>query len=774
MSSDFEKLNIILAARDREFARAMDRNTKRIERFARNSNRDLSTVSTKFDLLGTAAKGFAAVLAGGAMATGVARLRTTVTSIAELGDQARRAGLDVQSFQELKFVSEQNRIEVDAMVDGLKELSLRADEFIATGSGAGAEAFNRLGLGADDLARGLEDPAELMLTIIGRLQDLDRAAQIRISDEVFGGSGGERFVELIGQGEAGLRATMDRAHEVGAVLDTEMVARAAEIDRKFAEIETRVASIGKILAIEVVGVMTDLLNGARDVNLAFETMDRLRRGVGIEAGELEGLADASADEMAALAAEAEAGQIALDGAATAASALVGEIRAITLDVGNAGRIDEALALEAAAMDLEALVGAWQRNEIGADEFRARVVEVTGSAESAALAIGQIDGISLSGVLGQIASVGGALAAVARQAIATRAAVADATIAPPSAARQRAHEDRLAPRVATPPPPAYEGPRPSARPHVVDIDSWSAAGEAAAREAAREAGGGGGGKGSKGKTPKLSDWQSELERTRDEIAELTIEAAELTAVADSGREVGDAMDYARKSAELLVAAQASGKEITPELRAEIDQLATSYAAQAQATELAEDRVGALGDRVEDLKATSRSMESAAESMFATIATRASTASDAVAGLLSRFADMAANAAFQGMFGGMFDGVAGIFTGGGGGGAAASGGGGLGGLFGGFREKGGPVRPGQAYVVGEKRPELFVPDQAGRIVPSVPEGGGGGVSITFAPQIDARGADQAAVARLESQMRKMSGEFEGRVVSTVRDARNRRML
>lgn len=37
---------------------------------------------------------------------------------------------------------------------------------------------------------------------------------------------------------------------------------------------------------------------------------------------------------------------------------------------------------------------------------------------------------------------------------------------------------------------------------------------------------------------------------------------------------------------------------------------------------------------------------------------------------------------------------------------------------FREGGGPVRAGQPYIVGEKRPELFVPNQNGVIVPHVP--------------------------------------------------------
>jgi phage-related minor tail protein len=36
----------------------------------------------------------------------------------------------------------------------------------------------------------------------------------------------------------------------------------------------------------------------------------------------------------------------------------------------------------------------------------------------------------------------------------------------------------------------------------------------------------------------------------------------------------------------------------------------------------------------------------------------------------------------------------------------------------REFGGPVSKGRAYIVGEKRPELFVPNTNGIIVPQVP--------------------------------------------------------
>ncbi|MBD3847110.1 hypothetical protein IED13_15480 [Bosea sp. SSUT16] len=84
------------------------------------------------------------------------------------------------------------------------------------------------------------------------------------------------------------------------------------------------------------------------------------------------------------------------------------------------------------------------------------------------------------------------------------------------------------------------------------------------------------------------------------------------------------------------------------------------------------------------------------------------------------------------------LAGVF------GTKAGSGGGMGGLlggllgsFGGARAGGGPVSPGKAYVVGEKRPELFVPNSAGRIVPRVPDavmpgGGGSGSTISYADQ------------------------------------------
>ena len=75
--------------------------------------------------------------------------------------------------------------------------------------------------------------------------------------------------------------------------------------------------------------------------------------------------------------------------------------------------------------------------------------------------------------------------------------------------------------------------------------------------------------------------------------------------------------------------------------------------------------------------------------------------------------------EGGSGGGFGGLGSLFGSGGGGSAdassAADSGGDLGDLFGGFMASGGDVDPTKAYIVGERRPEIFFPGQRGHIHP-----------------------------------------------------------
>ncbi|MHA6644572.1 hypothetical protein ACX3P1_18130 [Mesorhizobium sp. A623] len=247
---------------------------KSTDRFERNANKATQGVGSAFIKMGGLAKAGLAGLAAGFVAGGItgiiSKFGEVAKNIASIGDEAKRAGVSLRAFQEWKFVAEQNRIGIDQMTDGLKELNLRADEFVQTGKGSAAESFMRLGYSAKDLETKLKDPSRLLLEIIDRLGKFDRAAQIRISDELFGGSAGERFVELLAQGEDGIRDTINRAHELGAVMDDDVIAKAAELDRQFNAITTTVGTGLKTAIVEAAGALQDFINSFQGQMAKFE------------------------------------------------------------------------------------------------------------------------------------------------------------------------------------------------------------------------------------------------------------------------------------------------------------------------------------------------------------------------------------------------------------------------------------------------------------------------------------------------------------------------
>ncbi|HWY42638.1 MAG TPA: hypothetical protein VNX66_04030 [Candidatus Sulfotelmatobacter sp.] len=59
--------------------------------------------------------------------------------------------------------------------------------------------------------------------------------------------------------------------------------------------------------------------------------------------------------------------------------------------------------------------------------------------------------------------------------------------------------------------------------------------------------------------------------------------------------------------------------------------------------------------------------------------------------------------------------------------------IGSFFGGFLAEGGDTQPGKAYIVGEKRPELFMPRSAGTVVPSIPTGDSKNITVQNVLQV-----------------------------------------
>lgn len=546
----------------------MIRSTSRI-------NQALASTSSRVGAFGKAFAATAVVAGFAALTRGATQ---AVRSLAEIQQQADRAGVSVQAFQELKFVAEQNRIDVDAMVDGLKELQIRADEFVETGKGSGEEAFRRLGYSAQDLKRRLEEPEKLFLDIVDRLEDMDRAAQIRIADEVFGGTGGERFVELLGQGDDGIRKLMDRAHELGVVIEDDTVAKAAELDKKFAEISQRVSTLAKTIVVELAGSIDEALT--IDVDDIFGSAERAIAMMGEQnyRAMKEGT-EATEEQVRSV----EGLHDTYEGLFRAIDAATGPDGIRLMDVAD---IDQAHELAAILQDIDREMQAFKNGSIAAQDFEGSVHELVAEAQDLIAELDAVDAQRFGNVVDAIGGISGALMAAARNAAALRANLPSGNDEGLTYGPQNGRRPEVDLK------PGEFAPETSLRPQLPSVNH-----SFGVPDPVKPTGGGGRGGGGGSAKAAVDEYRREVERTREEIARLEAEAVALAAVAETGFEYGDAVDYARKRAELLYEAQAAGKTLTPEMRNEIDQLAAAYTRAGQAADDAATRMAKIQENAE---------------------------------------------------------------------------------------------------------------------------------------------------------------------------------
>ncbi|WP_323784627.1 hypothetical protein [Thalassovita sp.] len=602
------------------------------------------------------------LLAGIGSAATVQALRDTTRGIAEIGDEAKRAGVSAQAFQEWRFVAEQNRIAVDALVDGLKELNLRADEFIITGKGSAAEAFARLGYGADELKDKLKDPSELLLEIMGRMKRLNVAARIRVADELFGGTAGERFVELVEQGEDGLRRTVDRAHELGLVLGDDVIAKADEVSRKFDELTARIAMFGKRVAVAVADGVVEVADLRAKLDDIFPDEAQGRAALG---NELYDSLAANRDVVDAQERDIGTLRKSYDQLGDTVRVTAGQL----LQASNLARAwgynEVSTDLSGAAAEMLRLADEFANGTLTGEDFAQKLGEVQAAAAGAFTTMEEADKVEFGGAISQVERLGGVLQTVIGLATALKGALAEAAgVEAPKTPMQIFREADAEPRrvweadraklneflAGEAERNAMSRERLTIEREIASVMKRAAADgvtltreqaeEAAKAKVAADAARSNAGKGGAARDPYGKD----VAAMQEETAALIAEAEALNDLVLGFDQLAIAQDVARNKTELLQSAQEAGRAITPELRAEIDRTAQSYANAAQ-------RADEARQRHEDFQNAVADMKGSLKDAFTGLVTGAHSFKEALAGVLGKLAEIAASRAFENIYAGV---------------------------------------------------------------------------------------------------------------------------
>ncbi len=253
--------------------------------------------------------------------------------------------------------------------------------------------------------------------------------------------------------------------------------------------------------------------------------------------------------------------------------------------------------------------------------------------------------------------------------------------------------------------------------------------------------------------------------------------------DLQRQMIGATNYERERAKALLdltnAAQRAGITLDAEKTAALEALATKYAQASEAAQNAKDKYEAVNE-------LTREFGQMGISAIEGLIDGTKSLNDVLADTLKRLSQMVLQAALLGdgplasLFGskssgGGVGGLLGLITGGltGGGGSSTV-------MVGNYAmpkfAKGTDFAPGGMALVGENGPEILNIPRGGQVIPNnvLRRSAGGSQAITYAPNIDARGASVETVARLEQMMRRDRAEFESRTIAAVRKAGRGRML
>ena len=227
MAISAQELNIILSARDKEFAKAMAANQRRVERFASKSQKELSAASKSFDMLGAAAKRFLPALAAGAV---VAAVKNVTSAMDEIGKKADAIGIGTDALQELRAVAVSAGVSQGGLDKALEQLSKRLGE-AEQGTGTAVKALEAMGLTAQELTGiPLDQALGVIADRFAKLQDAtDRTA---VSTQLFGREG-VAMVNVLKGGASELEKARKRFRDLGVVIDEELIRNAEEMQDRF-------------------------------------------------------------------------------------------------------------------------------------------------------------------------------------------------------------------------------------------------------------------------------------------------------------------------------------------------------------------------------------------------------------------------------------------------------------------------------------------------------------------------------------------------------------
>ena len=256
MAIPLAKLVVQLEAENSKLHGALDRSTKRLDKFERGAKK----VSIGLGKL------FGPLAAGLSAAAFIGGTKNALALADAIDKAAKVANLTTDELQELRFAGEQLGVSNKLVDEGFRRLSRRLGEFANSGAGPAAKAMEALDISILDSAGAVRSTGDVFNELQRKIEGVeDQAQKSALAAQLFGDDAGPKLALLLAKGVDGLQKLRDEAQDIGAVLDEGLIQKAVGASDALAKLSNVIRAQITATLVELSPLISEVANKLLDM-----------------------------------------------------------------------------------------------------------------------------------------------------------------------------------------------------------------------------------------------------------------------------------------------------------------------------------------------------------------------------------------------------------------------------------------------------------------------------------------------------------------------------
>ena len=257
-----EELKVVITANTKSVKSEVEKVKSKFKTMTDEASKSASKITKGFASAGKAVAKAGKTVALG-IGAGVLAIGTMAIKSAETTDRidklSQKLGLSKKGFQEWDYVLSQNGASIESMKIGMQTLGKRMSESVE-GTGAGAEAFSKLGISATDSSGKMKSQEVIFGETVTALQGMKDGAEKNVLAQELLGKSGQELAPLLNGTADSVNNLKQKANDLGLVLSDASISAGVKFTD---QMDTMKRSLGGVVAeigVELMPIFAKMLN----------------------------------------------------------------------------------------------------------------------------------------------------------------------------------------------------------------------------------------------------------------------------------------------------------------------------------------------------------------------------------------------------------------------------------------------------------------------------------------------------------------------------------